>query len=106
MDHRRGRTEDHGNDIESNFFPSDFGMAGILTSRAQQAELLLFPDRAVGRAVLVCLAGFHFDEYERILFPSNEIDFSAAGRHTVVTSHDHDSGALQVAMRDVFAAAA
>ena len=47
MDHRRRRTEDHVDDIEANFFPGDFGMAGVLTSRAQQAELLLFPDRAV-----------------------------------------------------------
>src|SRR5260370_39760033 len=106
MDDGRWGTEDNVNDIEANFFPRDFGMAGILARGTQQAELLLVPDCPVGSAVLVCLAGFHFNEHERIFFPSDEIDFSAAGCHALVTSRDHDSGTLQVAVRDVFAAAA
>src|SRR6266852_4076721 len=55
MNDGRRVSENNVNDIEANFLPRDFGMVGILAGGAQQAELLLFPNRPVRCAVLVCL---------------------------------------------------
>ena len=63
-------------------------------------------DGAVGSAIVICLARFHFNEYQAIILPTDEVDFAGAGSHAIVAGDDDDPVALQVTVRDVLTTAA
>ena len=78
-------------------------MAREFTGGADKTGALLQTDSAVGCTKIIRLAGFHFDKYQAIFFPTDEIDFAGAGSHTVVTSDYDYSVALQVSVSDILA---
>ena len=80
-------------------------MSGVFARGADQAGFLLASDSAIRRPVLFRLPGFHLDEDKGIPLPANEIHFTVARSHAVVPRDDDNAGALQVAMRNVLAAA-
>jgi hypothetical protein len=125
MNDRWRSAEDNIDHIEAYFLPRNIGMAGVLAGGTQQAGLFLGTDGAIGSAVFIRRAGLHFHEDEPIMLqsnllrsnllrsnllrsnlPSNEIDFAGAGGHAIVAGDDDDSGTPQMAMGDIFAAAA
>jgi len=76
----------------------------IFPGRAHQAGSLLQPDGPIRRPVFIRLSGLYFDEHQRFAFPADQVHLSSARRHAVITIHDRETGALQEAMGNVFAA--
>jgi hypothetical protein len=103
---RGGGVEYHVHDVESNLSPGYFGLAGVLTGSAKEAGPFLRSDGTVRRTVLDALARFHFDEYERIAFPANQIYLSGTRGHAVIAIYDDNSRALEKTLGDVLTAPA
>lgn len=106
MGHRGRCCEDYGHRIEPDFLPEDVGVTRELASGSDYARALLGANSTVGGAIFVGLAGFHFDEYQAVILPPDEIDFSGAGSHAIVAGDDDNPMALQVTVGDILATAA
>jgi hypothetical protein len=106
MGDRGRRREDDVDCIEANVLPGDIRVAGKFVRGTDQASAFLGANRAVRRAVFIRLTGFHFNEYQAIAFPADEVDFASTRSHAIVAGDDSDPIALQVTVSDVFAPAA
>jgi hypothetical protein len=107
MCYRRPKSlEHHVHYVKANLLPWHFGLLSILAGSANQAGLFLESDGTVRRTVLIRLAGFDFDEDQRITFPANQIHLTGAGYHPVIAIHDDNSDVLQKPLGNVLAAPA
>src|SRR5689334_1775365 len=66
----------------------------------------LTADGAVRRAVFIGLAGLDFNKDQRVAVPADKVEFAGSGAGAVIPGDHDDAGALQVAMGDIFPAAA
>ncbi len=105
MGHRGRCCKDYGHRIEPDFLPEDVGVSRELPSGTDYARSFLGTNSAVGGSVFVGLTGFHFDEYQAVILPPDEIDFSGAGSHAIVVGDDDNPVALQVTVGDILATA-
>ena len=82
-------TQNHVHNIEPDFIPGNFGVAGIVPCRAQHVAEFFGSNGTVGSSKLFGLPGLYFNENQRLLIPSNQIDFSRARLHPVISGHDN-----------------
>src|SRR5947209_18868648 len=90
--------------IESNLIRRYASAAGVICPGANHGTTFLVGDGAIRGTEVGSCAGLHFDEYERIAVPSDEIRFGGPGGSPVIARHDCHALTLEVAMRNVFTA--
>jgi hypothetical protein len=83
-----------------------FGAPQILAGGAEQSLALLGVDGAVGLAEIDGGPGLDFDEYEGVALPGDDVDFPGAAGSAIVPRHHDAAATAEIAMREVFPAAA
>ena len=106
MDERGRIREDDGDGIEADLSPGDSGACGVGAGSAHDVLLLLSVDGALGAGDAIRHARFHFDEDNGIPIARDDIDLGVALIGAIVASDDSQPGAAEIAMGEVFAAAA
>src|SRR5271167_732049 len=106
MGDRWRRSKDDVDRVETDLLPRNVGVAREFLGGSGYARPLLGADGAVGSAIIVGLAGFHFDENQLVAVPANEVDLTGTRGHATVAGDDDDAVALQVTVGNILAAAA
>lgn len=99
------RRQDHRYHIETYVLPLHAGTPGVVAGGADQMELLLGADGALGFPEFRTVAGLHLDEDQLFAVPDYQIDLAVAGRGAIIAGHYGATAAPQITMRQVFSQA-